>query len=143
MTQKALRFVVSGMLDSEREITEERFAFILNVLPEHMLDGFTDGFVMNATVNDPSALLEYVKQSNKGKVLTSLLRTNFSPATKESAATLEVECERVVYLKEGGKDWDTRDAKSDEYCIKQVKPYTMQIELFGYSIIPGVELAIL
>lgn len=143
MTQKALRFVVSGMLNSEREITEERVAFILNMLPEHMLDGFTDGFVMNATVNDPSALLEFVKQCNKGKILTSLLRTNFSPATANDSATLEVECERVVYLKEGGKDWDTRDAKSDEYCIKQVKTYTESIRLFDYSNIPGVELAIL
>lgn len=143
MTQKALRFVVSGMLNSEREITEERVALVLNMLPEHMLDGFTDGFVMNANVNDPSALLEFVKQHNKGKVLTSLLRTNFSLATADSSATLEVECERVVYLKEGGKDWDTRDAKSDEYCIKQVKTYTESIGLFGYSNIPGVELAIL
>lgn len=143
MTQKALRFVVSGMLNNEREITEERVAFILNMLPEYMLDGFTDGFVMNATVNDPSALMEFVKQRNKGKVLTSLLRTNFSPATANDPATLEVECERVVYLKEGGKDWDTRDTKSDEYCIKQVKTYTDNIALFGFSIIPGVELAIL
>jgi hypothetical protein len=142
MTQKALRFVVSGMLNDEREITEERVAFILNMLPEHVLDGFTDGFVMNATVNDPSALLEFVKRNNKGKVLTSLLRTNFSPATKDGSATLEVECERVVYLKEGGKDWDTRDTKSDEYCVKQVKTYTDNIALFGFSIIPGVELAI-
>lgn len=143
MTQKALRFVVSGMLNSEREITEERVALVLNMLPEHMLDGFTDGFVMNADVNDPSALLEFVKQRNKGKVLTSLLRTNFSPATANGSATLEVECERVVYLKEGGKDWDTRDTKSNEYCIKQVKTYTESIGLFGYINIPGVELAIL
>lgn len=143
MTQKALRFVVSGMLNSERENTEKRVAFILNMLPEHMLDGFTDGFVIHADVNDPSALLEFVKQRNKGKVLTSLLRTDFSPANRESAATLNVECERVVYLKEGGKDWDTRDTKSDEYCVKQVKTYTERIELFGYSGIPGVEFAIL
>lgn len=143
MTQKALRFVVSGMLNSEREITEERFAFVLNMLPEHMLDGFTDGFVMNATVNDPSALLEFVKQRNKGKVFTSLLRADFSPVTANDSTTLKVECERVVYLKEGGKDWDTRDTKSDEYCIKQVKTYTDRIELFSYSVIPGVELAIL
>lgn len=143
MTQKALKFVVSGMLNSEREITEERIAFILNMLPEHMLDGFTDGFVMNAIVNDPSALLEFVKQRNERKVLTSLLRTKFSPATKEGVATLEVECERIVYNKENGKDWEAKDAKTDEYCIKQVKTYTERIELFGYRIIPGVELAIL
>lgn len=142
MTQKALKFVVSGMLNNEREITEERVAFILNMLPEHMLDGFTDGFVMNANVNDPSALLEFVRQRNKGKTLTSLLRTNFSPVTKDNMPTLTVECERVVYNKEGGKDWEAKDAKTDEYCVKQVKTYTECIGLFSYSIIPGVELAI-
>lgn len=143
MTQKALKFVVSGMLNNEREITEERVAFILNMLPQHVLDGFTDGFVMNATVNDPSALLEFVKQRNKGKTLTSLLQANFSLASGDIPSTLNVECERVVYTKEGGKDWDTRDTKNDEYCIKQVKTYQEHIELFGYDNIPGVELAIL
>ena len=118
MTQKALRFIVSGMLNNEREIAEERVAFILNMLPEHALDGFTDGFVTNATVNDPSALLEFVKQRNKGKVLTSLLQAKFSPADQGAPSTLNVECERVVYTKEGGKDWDTRDTKNDEYCVK-------------------------
>ena len=143
MTQKALKFVVSGMLNNEREITEERVAFILNMLPEHMLDGFTDGFVMNAVVNDPSALLEFVKQRNKGKVFTSLLQANFLPASGDNPSTLNVECERIVYNKEGGKDWEARDTKNDEYCIKQVKTYTERIELFGYSNIPGVEIAIL
>lgn len=143
MTQKALKFVVSGMLNNERKITEERVAFILNMLPQHVLDGFTDGFVMNAVVNDPSALLEFVKQRNKRKTLTSLLQANFSPASGDTPSTLNVECERVVYTKEGGKDWDTRDTKDDEYCIKQVKTYQERIELFGYDNIPGVELAIL
>ena len=143
MTQKALKFVVSGMLNNEREITEERVAFILNMLPEHALDGFTDGFVVNATVNDPSTLLEFVKQRNKGKVFTSLLQANFSPASGDVPSALNVECERVVYIKENGKDWDTRDTKNDEYCVKQVKTYQERIELFGYSNIPGVEIAIL
>lgn len=143
MTQKALRFVVSGMLNNEREITEERVAFILNMLPQHVLDEFTDGFVTNAVVNDPSALLEFVKQRNKGKVFTSLLQANFSPASGDVPSALNVECERIVYTKEGGKDWDSRDTKNDEYCIKQVKTYQERIELFGYSNIPGVELAIL
>lgn len=143
MTQKALRFVVSGMLNNEREITEERVAFILNMLPQHVLDGFTDGFVMNAVVNDPSALLEFVKQRNKGKVLTSLLQANFLPASGDNPPTLNVECERVVYIKEGGKEWDTRDTKNDEYCVKQIKTYQERIELSGNNTIPGVEIAIL
>lgn len=143
MTQKALRFVVSGMLNNEREITEERVAFILNMMPEHVLDGFTDGFVMNATVNDPSALLEFVKQRNKGKVFTSLLKANFSPASGAEPSTLNVECERIVYTKEGGNDWDTRNTKDGEYCVKQVKTYQDHIELSGNDTIPGVEIAIL
>lgn len=143
MTQKALRFVVSGMLNNEREITEERVAFILNMMPEHVLDGFTDGFVTNAIVNDPSALLEFVKQRNKGKVFTSLLKANFSPASGAEPSTLNVECERIVYTKEGGKDWDTRDTKDGEYCVKQVKTYQDHIELSGNNTIPGVEIVIL
>lgn len=143
MTQKALRFVVSGMLNSEREITEERIAFVLGMLPQHVLDGFTDGFVTNAIVYDPIALLEFVTERNKGKTLTSLRQANFSPAFGDAPSTLNVECERVVYNKEGGKDWDTKDAKTDEYCIKQTKIYQERIELFGYSVIPGVELATL
>lgn len=143
MTQKALRFVVSGMLDNEREITEERVAFILNLLPPFIVDGLTDGFVMNATVNDPSALLTFIKQRNKGKVLTSLLQAKFSPADQGAPSTLNVECERVVYTKEGGKDWDTRDTKDDEYCIKQIKTHRECIDLLGCDTIPGVEIAIL
>lgn len=143
MTQKALKFVVSGMLNSEREITEERVAFVLSMLPQHVLDGFTDGFVTNATVYDPIALLEFITQRNKGKTFTSLLQANFSPASGDVPSMLNVECERVVYNKEGGKDWDTRDAKTNEYCVKQVKIYQERIELFGYSNVPGVELTIL
>lgn len=143
MTQKALKFVVSGMLNSESEITEERIAFVLSMLPQHVLDGFTDGFVTNATVYDPIALLEFVTQRNKGKTFISLLQVNFSPASGDVPPMLNVECERVVYNKEGGKDWEARDAKTNEYCVKQVRIYQEHIELFGYSTIPGVELTTL
>lgn len=143
MTQKALRFVFSGMLNTEREITEERVAFVFNTLPQYMLDGFTNGFVKDATVHDPTALLEFVKQRNKGRTLTSLLRVDFSPASAENPSTLNVECERVVYKKEGDKNWVTKDAKTDEYCIEQIGTHYENIELFADCVIPGVELTIL
>lgn len=142
MTQKALGFVVNGMLNNEREVAEKRIAFILSQLDESIIDGFTDGFVNSISVVDESALLEYVRGRNKSKLITSIVKTDIR---KDSCLKMRVDvmCNRIVYGKPNGKTWETADKKDEEHTVRTEVQWTDTIYLYPDSNIPGLQFTIL
>lgn len=142
MTQKALGFVVSGMLNNERETAEKRIAFILSQLDESIIDGFTDGFVNSISVVDEGALLEYVRGRNKSKLITSIVKTEIR---KDSGFKIcvDVICQRIVYGKPDGKTWETADKKDEEHTVRTEVQWTDTIYLYPDSEIPGLQFTIL
>lgn len=142
MTQKALGFVVNGMLNNEREVAEKRIAFILSQLDESIIDGFTDGLVNSISVVDESALLEYVRRCNKSKLITSIVKTD---VRKDSCLKMRVDvtCNRIVYDKPNGKTWETADKKDEEHTVRTEVQWTDTIYLYPDSNIPGLQFTIL
>lgn len=143
MTQKALNFIVSGMLNSEREVAEKRIAYILSRIDDNtVIDGFTDGFVTAVTIEDKHKLFSYVCGLNKSKTLAGL---------KGATVRLEdgfyiyvdVECERIVYGKPNGKRWETNDKKEGEYTERTTVSFTQRIRIYPGCEIPGVSYTIL
>ena len=141
MTQKALDFVVSGMLASEREVAERRIAFILAKHDESVIDGFTDGFINSVKVTNYTELFEYVKTRNKSKQLTEIIKAESKIDGFD--VYVNVECKRIVYGKPNGKSWETSDKQDNVYTVKTDTTYTDTIQLHpGYEI-PGVSYTIL
>lgn len=141
MTQKALGFVVSGMLSSEREVTEKRIAFILAKLDESVIDGFTDGFINSVKVTNYTELFEYVKTRNKSKQLTEIISAE--PKFNGFDVYVNVECKRTVYGKPNGKSWETSDKADEEHTVKSETTYTDTVHLYPGCDIPGVSYTIL
>lgn len=141
MTQKALNFVVSGMLATEREVTERRIAFILATLDESVIDGFTDGFINSVKVTNYTELFEYVKTRNKSKQLTEIIKAE--PKIDRFDVYVNVECKRIVYGKPNGKSWETADKPDDEHTVKTETTYTDTVHIYPGCEIPGVSYTIL
>jgi hypothetical protein len=141
MTQKALNFVVSGMLNSEREITEKRIAYILStLLPNDAVDGFTDGFVVGVKWDD-ALVFDYARSINKSKVLNKLNKITL--VHDGLVPQLSVEMERTVWHKPGTESWKISVKKTDEDMEETIVDYTESIPLYPDCNIPGVTLEIL
>lgn len=142
MTQKALNFIVSGMLNSEREVAEKRIAYILSRIDDNtVIDGFTDGFVTTVTIEDEQKLFSHVCGLNKFKTFTRLKAYTIK---QEGFYTfIDVECERIVYSKPGGKTWETNDKKEGEYTERTTVSFTQRIRIYPGCEIPGVSYTIL
>lgn len=143
MTQKALNFVVSGMLATEKEVAEKRIAFILAKHDESVVDGFTDGFINSVKVTNYQALFEYVKGRNKSKQLTTIIEAE--PKFNGFDVCVNVTCKRIVYGKPNGKSWETSDKADEEHTVKTETTYVDTIHLYPDSNlqIPGVAFTIL
>lgn len=142
MTQKALNFIVSGMLYTEKELAEKRIAYILATIQDDtVVDGFTDGFVDSITIEDKKELFLYVCELNKSKVFTGM--KNATIERDGFYAYVDVECERVVYGKPNGKSWETNNKKEGEYTERVVQSYTQRVRIYPGCKIPGVSYTIL
>ena len=146
MTQKALNFVVNGMLTTEREITEKRIAHMFIKLADRfggiVVDQFTDGFVTDAVVLDENSVLEFVRARNEKKHLERITNWKF---TYEDTfrPKLVVTCERTAYFPVNGRTWDSANEPDDEHTECRVVDYSENIYLYPDSVIPGVQLYIL
>lgn len=142
MTQKALNFIVSGMLNNEREVAEKRIAFILaNIEDDTVIDGFTDGFVNSVTIEDKQRLFLHVCNIDKSKVFAGL--KNVTVKEDGLYVYVDVECDRVVYAKPNGKSWETNNKKEGEYTERVVQSYTQRIRIYPGCEVPGVSYTIL
>lgn len=142
MNRKAFGFIVRGMLAEEAEVTVERIGHMLSTI-DHAADMLCDGIVVNATVASNDALLAYVKQSNKDKVLGKLIDTDVR-YDGVGRIIIDVTVERTVWKKEGGKGWDSRNQQSDEYNTKVVEPWKDCVYVTNANDqIPGVEITVI
>lgn len=141
MTAKALGFVVSGMLNSEREVAEKRIAHILAQHDESVVNGFTDGFINSVKITGYPALFEYVKNRNKSKQLTEIIGAE--PKFSGFDVYVNVECKRIVYGKPNGKSWETSDKADEEHTVKSETTYTDTVHIYPGCDVPGVSYTIL
>lgn len=142
MNRKAFGFIVRGMLAEEAEVTVERIGHMLSSI-DHAADMLCDGIVVNATVTSNDALLAYVKQSNKDKVLGKLIDTE---VRYEGVGRIIIDTvvERTVWKKDGGKSWETRNKQSDEYNTEVVEPWRDCIYITDATTqIPGVRVTVI
>lgn len=140
MTQKALNFVVNGMLTTEREITEKRIAHILSQMPTEIVDGFTDGFVVEIEVNH-SDLANFMITKYPERQFVEFL----TPAVeiRDMRAKVTVRAKVVKWKNPNGSDWDMKYTKDEKYTEKRVETYTEVIEVYPDSRIPGIKQTIL
>lgn len=142
MNRKAFGFIVRGMLAEEAEVTVERIGHMLSAI-DRAADMLCDGIVVNATVTSNDALLVYVKQHNKDKVLGKLIDTDVR-YDGVGRIIIDVTVERTVWKKEGGKGWDNRNQQSDEYNTKVVEPWKDCIYITDANDqIPGVKVTVI
>lgn len=142
MNRKAFGFIVRGMLAEEAEVTVERIGHMLSTI-DRAADMLCDGIVVNATVTSNDALLVYVKQHNKDKVLGKLIDTDVRH-DGVGRIIIDVTVERTVWKKEGGKGWDSRNQQSDEYNTKVVEPWKDCIYITDVTTqIPGVKVTVI
>lgn len=142
MTQKALNFVVNGMLNSEEEATTARIAFILANSGESVIDGFTDGFVVGAKIVDIKKVTDFIcsmnseKSIDKDSITVTFVRDGMRMRMNTSFKF-------NIYRKVGGKDYEYSTKKDQVYTEADTKATTQVHEVTALEEIPGVELEIL
>ena len=142
MTQKALNFVVNGMLNSEEEATTARIAFILANSGESVIDGFTDGFVVGAKVVDLKKVTDFICSANSDKTID---KNSVAVRFVRDGLTMQMSTsfEYNIYRKVGGKDYEYSAKKDKVYTEADTKVTTQVREVTALKEIPGVELEIL
>lgn len=102
MTEKAIKYVINGMLDDNRELFVKRLAFIFHELDPEVLNRLVDGIPVHAEVD-------------LTKFTTRTSARNAKCRVSISGVDVEYDYDEVRYRKPGTDDTWGRGSKNEEY----------------------------